>query len=193
VTRALPIGRRRLHLGAVAGTAAHHGFELAAGVGLVFQPYAGLGGALAGWGAALPAWAALAASPRLARRVGPAGDAGLALLAGVSLAGALLHFALWPVERRPSGHPLALPVLVEAEGLGPRQLPAYNAILYCWAAASLAALAAGTPSGSRRWAVLGLASWIPLAASARHHFAWLRAEAISRPAWWNRAGRVQES
>jgi hypothetical protein len=186
------MSRRRLHLGAVAGTAAHHGFELAAGVGLVFQPYAGLGGALAGWATALPAWAALASSPRLARRTGRPGDAGLAVLAGVSLAGALLHFALWPVGRWPAGRRLALPVLVEAEGLGARQLPVYNAILYGWAAASLAALLGGTPRGSRRWAAAGFASWIPLSLSARHHFEWLRAEAAARPAWWNRAGVVQE-
>jgi hypothetical protein len=207
MTRLAP--RRRLHLGAVAGTAAHHGFELFAGAGLVFQPYVGLAGTLAGWGAALPAWAALAV---LAHRrasgeggaeatdagadpvgdvpqVGTAADAALAFLAGASLAGALLHFKLWPVERRPKGRWWGVPVLATAEGLDPRQLPVYNAVLYGWALASLAALAGGTPRTGRKWALAGFASWVPLTASARHHFEWLGRAARQHPSWWNRAGQ----
>jgi hypothetical protein len=168
---------RRLHLGPVAGTVAHHGFELAAGVGLVFQPYVGLGGAAAGWGVALPVWTALAL------RRGDRGDGLLALLAGVSLAGALLHYKLWPVRWRP------IPVLVDAEGLSERQLPVYNAILYAWSVSSLVAATCGTPRGSRRYAALGLLAAVPLSASARHHFGWLHEVAEERPAWWNRAAR----
>jgi hypothetical protein len=182
--------RRLLHLGPVAGTVAHHGFELAAGVGLVFQPYLGLAGASAAWGLALPAWVGLAA--RASRRGDGQGgeDALLAVLAGASLAGAALHFALWPVGRRPAGARIGIPVLTEAEGLSPAQLPAYNVILYCWVLATAAALAAGTPKGSRRWALVGLASWLPLQASARHHFEWLDEQRNLHPAWWNRAAKV---
>ena len=137
--------RRALHIGAVVGTAAHHGFELAAGVGLVFQPYLGLGGSLTAWGTALPAW-------------------------------------------RPSCWRLTGAVrLVEAEGLSRRQLPAYNSVLYMWGAAAVAALVAGTPRASRRWAAIGLLSAVPLALSARHHFEWLERVATQHPAWWNRA------
>ena len=189
--------RRWLHLGAVAWTAVHHGFELAAGVGLVFQPYLGLGGALAAWGVALPSWAGLVllARRRAARpaagddddTVGRAADAALAVLAGVAIAGVLVHFRLWPFERRPAGRLLGVPVLVEAEGLSRGQLPAYNAVLYAWGLSAAVALAAGTPRGSRRWALPGLFSAVPLAASARHHFAWARRQAVEHPAWWNRA------
>jgi hypothetical protein len=47
---------------AAAGTAAHHGFELRGGVGLVFEPWLGRRGALAAWGVALPLWAVVAAA-----------------------------------------------------------------------------------------------------------------------------------
>jgi hypothetical protein len=187
--------KRWLHLAAVSGTAAHHGFELGAGVGLVFQPYLGLGGALAAWGAALPAWAAGAVvAGRRARRRGTAddaflraADAVLAFLAGVSVAGALLHFRLWPVELRPAGRWYAVPVLVQAEGLKPRQLPVYNAVLYAWSIGSLAAVAVGTPGRRRWWALPGLLAAQPLTRSARHHFEWLGLQAAVNPRWWNRA------
>jgi hypothetical protein len=183
--------RRLLHLGPVAGTIAHHGFELAAGVGLVFQPYLGLAGASAAWGLALPAWVGLATRAAGRADDGPGGeDALLALLAGASLAGAALHFALWPVGRRPLGAWIGFPVLTEAEGLSPEQLPAYNAILYCWGLSTVVALAAGTPRRSRRWALVGFASWLPLQASARHHFEWLDDQRRLHPACWNRAAKV---
>ena len=43
-------------LGAL-GTAAHHTFEVRAGVGLVFEPFIGRRGAVAMWSGSLPAWA----------------------------------------------------------------------------------------------------------------------------------------
>lgn len=176
-------GLRLLHFGPIAGTVAHHGFELAAGVGLVFQPYLGLAGASAAWGTAVPAWSALAAWGRHRRT----GDV-LAVLAGTSLAGAVVHFVLWPVVRRPEGRCWGIPVLGEAEGLGPRQLPVYNAILYAWGMSSIVAIVVGTPRGSRRWALTGFAMAVPFRASARHHFEWLGRQAADRPAWWNRTG-----
>jgi hypothetical protein len=167
-----------LHALTCLGTAAHHGFELAAGVGLVFQPYLGLPGSAALWGCSFPAWlgAAVAGSKKW--------DRPLAFLAGLSVGGSAVHFTLWPwtAERGP-------PVLTEAEGLRPPLLPAYNAVLYLWALSALAALALDTPPGARRWGLAGLVAAAPLRASARHHFRWLVHQARSNPAWWNRGVR----
>jgi hypothetical protein len=167
--------RRPFHALACLGTAAHHAFELAAGVGLVFQPYVGLGGAGALWGLSLPTW--LVATARGSRRW----DAPLAFLAGLSLGGAAVHFTLWPwsMERGP-------PLLTAAEGLRPDLLPAYNGVLYAWALSAVLALARETPPGVRRWGAAGLVAAVPLRASARHHFRWLTEQARSNPAWWNR-------
>jgi hypothetical protein len=141
----------------------------------VFQPWLGLGGAAALWGVQLPAWfAATQGSSRW--------DRPLAVAAGTAAGGAALHYAMWPWELR-SG----LPWLMEAEGLRDEHLPAYNGILWAWGAAAVAALLLETPRGSRKWALLGLTSVIPLRASARHHFDWVRKEARRNPAWWNRA------
>lgn len=168
--------RRPLAIAAVAGTAAHHGFELASGVGLVWQPELGLGPAGALWTAQLTAWAALAA------RGGRRADGVLAALAGASLAGVVVHFILWPWRRGAIG----LPVLTDAEGLSPRQLPVYNAILWSWAAASAGSLAFEVPPASRRWALAGAAGLPVFVVSARHHFQWIKEQAESNPAWWNR-------
>jgi hypothetical protein len=172
--------RRPLHALTSVATAAHHGFELAAGTGLVFQPYLGLPGAGALWTIGLPGW--FAAAARGSRRW----DRPLAFLAGLSMGGAAVHFTLWPWDRK-----RRIPLLIEAEGLSPRQLPAYNAVLYAWALAALAALAAETPRGVRKWAMAGIAAAAPLRFSARHHFTWIREQARTAPAWWNRALRVE--
>jgi hypothetical protein len=148
--------RRPFSVMSTAATAAHHGFELGAGVGLVFQPYLGLGGAAALWALVLP---------------------GLAVLAG-----ALVHFTLWPWRRR---GPLLW--LTAAEGLRDRELGPYNLILDWWALASGLALAFEARGPARRWGAAGLAAALPLRASARHHFVWLRQQARERPEWWNRA------
>jgi hypothetical protein len=166
--------RRPFHVLATAGTAAHHGFELASGVGLVFQPQLGLAGALSYWAAVLPGLAT--ASTRGSSRW----DAPLAFANGAGLAGAAVHFTLWPWTVR-----AGVPVLTEAEGLSSRQLPAYNAVLWAWALASLAALITETPRRARRWFLLGMLSGVPLRISARHHFSWARVN----PAWWNRGLR----
>lgn len=170
--------RRPLHALTCLGTAAHHGFELVAGVGLVFQPYLGLGASGALWSLSLPTWLGMAWA-------GPGRwDRPLAFLAGLSLGGAAVHFTLWPwtAERGP-------PLLTEAEGLRPGLLPAYNAVLYAWGGSALAALALETPRGARRWGLAGLLAAVPLRASARHHFRWLSGQARSNPAWWNRGVR----
>ncbi len=168
--------RRPLHTLTAAGAIAHHAFELVAGVGLVFQPYLGLPGAATLWGIGLPGWLLVAA------RGSERWDRLLAVLAGLSLGGAVVHYTLWPVRFR-----RGLPVLVEAEGLRPASLPTYNALLYAWAATAGAALLIETPREARRWAAAGLVAAVPLRASARHHFRWIREQAEARPAWWNRA------
>ena len=164
-------------------TAAHHGFELTSGIGLVLQPELGLVGSSALWGFILPAWAGLA-SARVPRR-----STLLAVSSGTALAGALVHFILWPSRRGPLG----LPVLVEAEGLPAARLPAYNAILYAWGTVAAGSILLEVPRDRRRWALLGLAT-IPLqVVSARRHFTWLSRQSIDRPAWWNRAMAAPES
>jgi hypothetical protein len=92
----------------VAGvTAAHHGFELSNGIGLVWQPELGLVGASAMWGTQIPLWITLAA------KGSKRWDKLLAVWSGAALGAALLHFLLWPLRR---GN-LGIPVLAEAEGL----------------------------------------------------------------------------
>jgi len=147
-------------------------------VGLVFQPYLGLGGAGTLWATSLPVW--MAASVRGSRRWDPA----LAFLAGLSLGGAALHFVLWPFEIRHG-----LPLLTKAEGLRPEHLPAYNAIILTWGGAAAAALVFDTPRRTRRWAIPGISVALALRGSARRHFEWIARQAEEHPAWWNRALR----
>ena len=162
----------------VLGTAAHHGFELNAGVGLVFQPYLGLGGSVAYWATNLSFlfWAAARGGERF--------DKPLAFGNGAALGGMAVHFTIWPWKMR-----AGLPLLTEAEGLSTDQLPTYNAILWAWALASALAFLRETPKGARRWFVLGVLNALPLRASAKHHFRWATEQARTNPAWWNRGLR----
>ncbi|MGO9856127.1 MAG: hypothetical protein ACLPYY_13920 [Acidimicrobiales bacterium] len=159
-------------------TAAHHGFELTSGVGLVWQPELGLGPAGALWGAEIPLWVALAA------RGGRRWDRLLAVLSGTALAGVFVHFLLWPWRR----NRLGIPVLIDAEGLEPRVLPAYNALLHVWGLACALSILHEVRPGARRWSLVGLATLPLLRRSAQHHFSWLTQEAQRNPAWWNRGG-----
>jgi len=133
-------------------------------------PQLGLRGSGAFWALALPGQLAVMNRSEPAR----------AFLLGSNLAGVAVHFVLWPVDWR-----RVPPLLTDAEGMGSRALPWYNALLYAWLAVTAAALA--TETRRRRWAVLGLLAVWPLRASATHHFRWLKEEARDRPAWWNRA------
>ncbi|MGD0311946.1 MAG: hypothetical protein ABSC90_05755 [Acidimicrobiales bacterium] len=161
---------------AAAFTGVHHGFELSSGIGLVLQPELGLGGAGALWGTQIPIWIALAArgDSRWNRLLG--------VWSGAALGGVVVHFLLWPWRCSRLG----LPVLIEAEGLSPSSLPAYNAILYAWGAAAVLSIVREVPAGDRRWALVGLAMLPLLRRSALHHFSWLTSEARANPAWWNR-------
>jgi hypothetical protein len=160
-------------------TGAHHGFELSSGVGLVLQPELGLGPAGVLWGTQLPLWMAVA------NRGDLRWDKLLAAWSGAALAGALVHFLLWPWRFSRVG----LPVLTEAEGLAAERLPAYNALLYAWGAASVLSILRDVSPGSRRWALVGLATLPLLRRSARHHFSWLTEVAVTDPQWWNRGVR----
>ncbi len=157
-------------------TAAHHGFELTSGVGLVMQPELGLVGAGAVWGVQIPLWITLAAKGN--RRW----DRLLAVFSGAALAGVVVHFILWPWRR----NKLGLPVLSEAEGLSPSLLPAYSALLHVWGAACVCSIALDVRPGHRRWSLVGLATLPLLRKSAKHHFEWIAQEAQKNPAWWNR-------
>jgi hypothetical protein len=163
------------------GTAVHHGFELRAGVGLVFEPFLGRPRAIAMWSTILPTWLVMAARGS-SRWEGP-----LAFNAGTALAGALVHFVQWPWSVKNG-----LPTLDEAEGLTRDQLPAYNAILLGWVGASALALATETPRSGWPWALAGLTMGEPLRRSARHHFQWARRQAELDPAGWSPALRARE-
>ncbi len=174
-------GRRRaakpLSLLAALGTAAHHGFERRAGVGLVFEPWLGRRGAEALWLAALPLWAWRATRPV------PRDEPLLALGAGVAIAGVAVHFAAWPWSLRGG----VLPWLDEAEGLEPRQLGAYNAILWLWMVGGAGSALLETRRSDRKWVAAGVASGPLLLASARHHFRWAREQARRDPGRWSAA------
>jgi hypothetical protein len=170
---------RPLSLVAVAGTAAHHGFELGNGVGLVWQPELGLGGAGALWVVQLGLWSWMAA------RGGRKWDRVLAMQAGSGVAGVVVHFTLWPWKRNRFG----IPVLTEAEGLPASRLPAYNTILGVWGLASALSVLELSPS-RRRWALVGLVALPIFRVSARHHFKWASAQSTENPAWWNRGFRA---
>jgi hypothetical protein len=166
--RISPTSRRPWTMLAAALTAAHHGFELSSGIGLVGQPELGLVGASALWAIQIPTWITLAA------KGGKRWDGVLAVWSGAALGGAVVHFLIWPWRRSALG----IPVLAEAEGLGDAKLPAYNALLYGWGAASVLSIALDIPPRHRRWSLVGR--------SARHHFSWIVDQAATRPSWWNR-------
>jgi hypothetical protein len=151
-------------------------FELVSGVGPVWQPQLGLPGAAALWTVQILGWGHLAA--RGSKRADPL----LAALAGASLAGVVVHYILWPWKPGRG----RLPVLTEAEGLSPWQMPSYNVLLRLWALASAGSVLLELPRGSRRWTLVGGASLPLFLVSARHHFAWVKEQAASNPTWWNR-------
>jgi hypothetical protein len=157
---------------AALGTAAHHAFEVRAGVGLVFEPFLGRGGAVALWSLALPGYVLGALSGRTAKLV--------ALSNGMSLAGGAVHYVLWPWELRGG-----VPTLTAAEGMTGDRLGAYNRVLQAWTLAAALALVTETPRDGRRWAALGLLTVEPLRRSAVHHFRWAREQALREPERWS--------
>ena len=170
--------RRPFSVLAALGTAAHHSFETRSRVGLVFEPFLGRRGATVLWAVAIPAWLLMAA------RGSSRWDKSLAFNAGSALAGSLVHFVLWPWSLK-----RGIPMLDEAEGLTEGELPAYNAILLSWTAASALALALETPRSARAATLAGLASGELLRRSAEHHFEWARRQAELNPEDWSPALR----
>lgn len=161
------------------GLTVHHGFELFAGAGLMFQRELGLRVAAAGWASVVPLLA------RIGWRGAPRWDAVLAFATGANLAAAAVHYTLWPWHLWPSKY-CGVPVLTSAEGLAHGHLPVYNAILLGWGGAAIGT-SCGIRAGSRVWALLGFVLALPLRRQARHHFEWICQQARIRPAWWNRA------
>ena len=142
----------------------------------MLQPELGLAGASAMWSALF------AAAIGLSARGSPRWDNALSFGVGMNLGAAAIHFLLWPWTLRKG-----VPVLTEAEGLKEDDLRAYNVLLNVWALLGLAAVFTEVPSGSRRWAAAGFFATLPLMKHARFHFEWLKGQAQSNPAWWNRA------
>jgi hypothetical protein len=157
------------------GTAAHHTFEVRAGVGLVFEPFIGRRAALAMWAGALPGMAFAGWTAE-----GEGMDKWIALNNAAGLAGAIVHFVEWPWERRHG-----IPYLTEAEGMTTEQLVPYNRVLHLWLLAGLLAVTFETPRHARKWALLGLALGEPLRRSAVHHFRWAREQAERDPERWS--------
>lgn len=163
---------------AAIGTAAHHGFELLSGIGLVWQPELGMAGSGALWATQIPFWMAMA------QLGGKRSERLLAVMSGASLGGVVVHFLIWARRWTRVG----LPILTDAEGLRSSQLPAYNAILYLWGVSSVFSLRELAPR-ARPWALLGFMTLPLLRRSATHHFSWLHEQAAKNPAWWNRGVR----
>ena len=160
---------------AAAATAAHHSFELSNGIGLVWQPELGLARErVVGNGDS-----DLDRTRRQRRQtLGQSARRG----SGANIASVLVHFLLWPSRRSRLG----LPILTEAEGLNASRLPAYNTLLYFWAAASALSIVREISPRDRRWALVGFAALPLMRQSAKHHFSWLTQQAATNPAWWNR-------
>ena len=159
------------------GTAAHHGFERWAGVGVFLEPWLGRRRTNALWAAQLSGWLAQALRPS------PRTEPLLAFNAGVAVAGAIVHFVDWPWTARFG----VVPWLDEAEGLPPERLDAYNSVLWAWLLAGLGSAALETAPGHRRYFAAGLATGPLLLASARHHFEWAREQAKRDPENWSAA------
>jgi hypothetical protein len=94
VSLRLPVASRPLRPFTVLtalGTAAHHAFEVRAGVGLVFEPFLGRRGALAMWAGGLPTWAFAGWTVE-----GEQVEKWIALNNAAGLAGGIVHFLEWP-------------------------------------------------------------------------------------------------
>ena len=171
--------RRFKPLNAIAtlGGAAHNGFERWAGVGVFLEPWLGRRATNAFWSVVLPVGfvRALVGDDR----DGPL----LAFNAGIAIAGMGVHFADWPWSRRFG----FLPLLDEAEGLTPRQMPYYNAILWTWLAAGVGSVLVETRRKDLKYALAGVATAPLLLESARHHFAWAKVQARRDPEHWSAA------
>jgi hypothetical protein len=162
----------------VAGTAAHHGYELAVGGGVPGMSVAGLRGAAGGWTAALAGWCWLTG-----RRTHRA-ERGLAGLNGFCLAAVTAHYVGW---RWQVVHGVAM---VRAHWLPVRVLPGYNVLLVGLGVCAALAVHRETPPELLPRALLTAAGLTPgMVVLARAEGRWLQRQARREPAWWNRAFR----
>jgi hypothetical protein len=161
--------RRSRPLNALAslGAAGHNGFERWAGVGIFLEPWIGRRGSNMLWGVVHPLslWRGVFGTEH--------DDASLAFNAGVSIAGAGVHFVEWPWSLKFG----FLPWLEEAEGFKPNLLPAYNTILWLWMLGGVGSALLETRREHYKWVAAGVATAPVLLASARHHFAWAKEQA----------------
>lgn len=163
------------HLLAGSATTAHQVLELALGTGIIGQAQAGFPGALAASTVMDAGWIYAARRERPPERL-------LAFGAGVAIMTPILHFTMWPWERR-----RGVPVLTEAEGLPESVMPLYNAVLYAWAGAGLLATVRDTPKRHLPWVLAGIVAVIRIRPTAQAHFRWMAQEAVRNPRWWNRS------
>jgi hypothetical protein len=155
--------RRKWTKVAVVSVAAHHGIELAAGIGLPGEPLVGRRRAAFGWSALLSVHVAVSSFG------GSRCDRSLATASGSLQALALQHYLSWPWQLR-----YGIPVLTDAEGLPARWLAVYNFALLAIIISTTIASASEYPDAGHRWHLSGLATLPAQHASARHHIAWLR-------------------
>ena len=153
---------------ATLGAAGHNWFERWAGVGVFLEPWLGRRVTDILW-AVTPLWLWRCARPR-----GRGDEAALALNAGISVAGVIVHFLNWPWSRRLG----ILPWLDEADGLRPSLMPAYNAVLWGWGIGGAGSILFETRRANLKYVAAGLITWPLLLASARHHFKWARDRAL---------------
>jgi hypothetical protein len=158
---------RPFNMLAALGAAGHNGFERWAGIGVFLEPWIGRRATNILWSTSLPLWFMQAVAGR--RRDEPM----LAFNAGVAIAGAAVHYVEWPWSLRFG----LVPWLEEAEGFRPSLLPAYNAILLLWLVGGLGSVLTEFRRENLKFAAVGVATGPLLIISARHHFAWARAQA----------------
>jgi hypothetical protein len=158
---------RPFNMLAALGAAGHNGFERWAGIGVFLEPWIGRRATNILWSTSLPLWFMQAVAGR--RRDEPM----LAFNAGVAIAGAAVHYVEWPWSLRFG----LVPWLEEAEGFRPSLLPAYNAILLLWFVGGLGSVLTEFRRENLKFAAVGVATGPLLMISARHHFAWARAQA----------------
>jgi hypothetical protein len=158
---------RPFNMLAALGAAGHNGFERWAGISVFLEPWIGRRATNILWSTSLPLWFMQAVAGR--RRDEPM----LAFNAGVAIAGAAVHYVEWPWSLRFG----LVPWLEEAEGFRPSLLPAYNAILLLWFVGGLGSVLTEFRRENLKFAAVGVATGPLLMISARHHFAWARAQA----------------
>jgi hypothetical protein len=173
-----------------AGMAGHVFFELAAGVGMPLASVLGPAPAAAVWatgavtairltgrGSCIEArhYPTCAQSPSEERLSG--------LVNGLAVGAVLAHLSPWP-ERPAAGG--GIPWLAGCEGLGRDLLPAYNMTLYATGVTALGGLLRESGHGRPLGLLMAVAVVPGFSVGRRWEFRRLRAQAQSRPAWWNR-------